>query len=316
MSKRKADDIWDQSAHEKKPKNENKISSTQFTLACEDGDLAIVKQGIEENINFNGIRSLSGRVPLHYACKEGRLLIVQELIRANAIIDIKDHGDATPLHLACQDGRLEIVRELIRANANVNIQDHDEMTPLYLACRENNLEIVQELIRANANVNIKNFVECTPLHTSCSQCFFDIVKALINANADVNAINGVGVTALHIAMDRGPGDIVRALIQADADVKCKTGRYDALSFGCRSGNLEGVAELIPYIPYKTIKEVPTIDYDKNIKSILEHELSKRKISHIQLTNMLFIRTKEFTSPLSLLPIDMLREITKALIAIA
>ena len=63
--------------------------------------------------------------PLHYACQEGHLPIVEYLISKGANIEAKGEIEMTPLHYACQEGHLPIVEYLISKGANIDAQDGD-----------------------------------------------------------------------------------------------------------------------------------------------------------------------------------------------
>lgn len=51
-----------------------------------------------------------GFSPLHWACKEGHLKIVEMLIRRGARVNVTNMGDDTPLHLAAAHGHRPIVQ--------------------------------------------------------------------------------------------------------------------------------------------------------------------------------------------------------------
>lgn len=51
-----------------------------------------------------------GFSPLHWACKEGHIKIVEMLIRRGARINVTNMGDDTPLHLAAAHGHRPIVQ--------------------------------------------------------------------------------------------------------------------------------------------------------------------------------------------------------------
>lgn len=51
-----------------------------------------------------------GFSPLHWACKEGHLKLVELLLQRGARVNATNRGDDTPLHLAAAHGHIEIVR--------------------------------------------------------------------------------------------------------------------------------------------------------------------------------------------------------------
>ena len=60
---------------------------------------------------------------MHYASKEGVLLIVEALVAFGCRLDIRNKSEATALHLAARHGHTEITRFLCLAGLNINILD-------------------------------------------------------------------------------------------------------------------------------------------------------------------------------------------------
>ena len=58
---------------------------------------------------------------------------VNDLIKKNATIDIRNNKQQTPLHLAALNGHIDVAQALIRAGASINATDKDDNTPLYNA---------------------------------------------------------------------------------------------------------------------------------------------------------------------------------------
>ena len=86
---------------------------------------------------------------------DGRVDIVQELIRAGAALDVHDKDQWTALHAAAMQGSVDIVQELIRAGAALDVQDKDQLTALHSAAMQGNVDIVQELIRAGDALEVQ-----------------------------------------------------------------------------------------------------------------------------------------------------------------
>ena len=91
----------------------------------------------------------SGMTSLMYAVFNN-LEIVQELIRADAALNVQDNQGGAALMYAASDKSIEIVQELIRAGAALDVQAKNGATALMCAARNEHPEIVQELIRAGA----------------------------------------------------------------------------------------------------------------------------------------------------------------------
>ena len=70
----------------------------------------------------------------------------------------------TPLHIACNQGYLSIVQYLIEKGANIEAKDKYQQTPLHIACQNNNLPVVQYLIEKGANIEAQDYQKRTLIH--------------------------------------------------------------------------------------------------------------------------------------------------------
>lgn len=68
-----------------------------------------------------------------------------------------------PLHYACQEGYLQLVELLLRYGADPNMEDADMRTPLHFAARDNQLDCAALLIKFGAIVDAPDIAGWTPL---------------------------------------------------------------------------------------------------------------------------------------------------------
>ena len=94
---------------------------------------------------------------LHIASMNGQLPIVKYLIEKQKVdIDINGYNDKTPLHYACENDYLQIIEYLISKGANVNVKDYLGDYVIHYASRGGLLQTVQYLIeKQNVDINIK-----------------------------------------------------------------------------------------------------------------------------------------------------------------
>ncbi|KAJ8713265.1 hypothetical protein PYW07_013635 [Mythimna separata] len=107
--------------------------------------------------------------PLHWACKEGHLKIVEMLIRRGARINVTNMGDDTPLHLAAAHGHRPIVQLLLQNRVDVNFTNEHGNSPLHYACFWGYTAIAEDLLLAGALVSLANKDGDTPLDKTRGQ---------------------------------------------------------------------------------------------------------------------------------------------------
>ena len=71
----------------------------------------------------------------------------------NSKINRKDITGRTPLHNACKWNKRAIVKYLVEHGANINTRDNDNNTPLMIACMQGNEDIVKYLVEHGAIVD-------------------------------------------------------------------------------------------------------------------------------------------------------------------
>ncbi|CAF3570989.1 unnamed protein product, partial [Rotaria sp. Silwood2] len=85
--------------------------------------------------------------PLHLACKEGYLSIVEYLIEQDTQIDAIDADFWTPIHYACFKGHLEIVKLIYLKEKHffrkfLLMKTNTDATCLHLAVQSGNIEFI------------------------------------------------------------------------------------------------------------------------------------------------------------------------------
>uniref|UniRef100_A0A1I8FPS8 ANK_REP_REGION domain-containing protein n=1 Tax=Macrostomum lignano TaxID=282301 RepID=A0A1I8FPS8_9PLAT len=93
--------------------------------------------------------------PLHVACRNGHVDIVELLLENGADAEAKNEDEETPMHLAAQAGHLQVVRRLLKINLSLAFdEDEDSNTPMHMAALAGQARICQLLIEeGKADVN-------------------------------------------------------------------------------------------------------------------------------------------------------------------
>ncbi len=130
----------------------------------------------------------------------------------------------TPLHLAAQSGQVKVVQELLKAGALVNTMDDIQKTPLHFAAGrylgstesyydkvsietikargKEQLDIVKLLLERGSLFNAKNIDGWTALHYGCESGQDELVKLLIESGANINVQDKDGDKPLSVAVHR------------------------------------------------------------------------------------------------------------------
>ncbi|KAI8647158.1 asparaginase-domain-containing protein [Parasitella parasitica] len=121
--------------------------------------LSLLVESMGELINLNCV-DYDGRVPLHVACREGHLRIVEYLLLHGAAIHVRDQSGHTPLFDAVVQKRAEVVKILRQAGAHLAESEKNDMGPYWFkAIKNNNIRWVQVALEAGFNVNWADPVE-------------------------------------------------------------------------------------------------------------------------------------------------------------
>lgn len=90
--------------------------------------------------------------PLHYACREGYLTIVEYLVEKGARIDVVDDENYTPLHHACAKGHFDVIQYLQSNNRMIflkliEVKSNTQATCLHLAVQYGDLTLVEYILK-------------------------------------------------------------------------------------------------------------------------------------------------------------------------
>ena len=107
-----------------------------------------------------------GKVPLHYACQNNHLSIVNYLLSNTVETSIQDLDGDTPLHTACRNGFVEIVKELTNAGTITGLQNSRGDTAFDVT---KDVQILDVLRSSGALFNQLDKCGSSPLHKSAEE---------------------------------------------------------------------------------------------------------------------------------------------------
>ena len=226
-------------------RNSNEKTPLDIVWGMEDGNTSVEFLRVLMRCNINRARS-TGTTPLHIACKNGNIHIIQLLLKENCnYVNVLDnHGD-TPLHIAVLLRTVETVKCLLEIHTcNPNLKNEVGYTPLHVACRLNNVEVIDMLTAdKRCDVNTQSNIKNTALHIAVSSDDKRVKKIqclLENNKCDPNIKNKDGTTSLHTACHLKHVDSLKVLLECSrCDPNVQNGKGDtALHIVCRMKDSE------------------------------------------------------------------------------
>lgn len=158
------------------------------------GEVKKIQQLIKEGRDLDSRVFKCGRTHLHQAAGKGHELVVNELLRANASVDLKDEQGQIALHRACQKGQIKIAQSLIEKGASKLARDLEGRTPLMLLMESGYTGEIDFLI--DGDLNQPNKAGNTPLHIAASTGRLSWIQSLLNAGANASLLDAKGRNAL------------------------------------------------------------------------------------------------------------------------
>ena len=196
--------------------------------------------------------------------------IAQLLIDAGANVSATNRYGVNPLYLAARSTDAQTARALLAAGADANTSLPEGETALMTAAKTGSTEIVQALLAGSSGTPLFGNASGGGAAADVTTSGYSAAagSALVN-RADPNAKEGwYGQTALMWAAAEGHADVVRLLIEAGAELdehsalinapepnaerlqggfvypRIPQGRFTALHFAAREGQIESVQALI------------------------------------------------------------------------
>ena len=210
-------------------------------LAAETGQIKAFKIASNKEKNMN-IKNRCGETSFHLACKKGRSMIVQFILKKRGVqinSDTKNNQTIdlnvktkklgiTGLGLACENGHTEVVNILMEnatdLRISVNEKDNYERTAVYLACMQGHSGVVKNFIQNKVAWNIDFKIEDKMVEaflTACIHGHSDVVKVFLeNADTfgiDLNNLEDINIEkGFNIALRKGHSSLEKVFFDNTA----------------------------------------------------------------------------------------------------
>jgi len=161
---------------------------------------------------------------IHFNALKNNIIELKNNLKDGVPVDILGEYNSTPLHYACREGNLEVVNLLIEHGADVNKQNHySTIYPIFDAISSTNNQknyflIIQSLIESGADINMIDSFGNTLLYHAVEKEDIKLIKLLIQLGCDINHVSRHDKdTVLHYAYFQKNREIISILIENGAD---------------------------------------------------------------------------------------------------
>ncbi|KAL9849680.1 palmitoyltransferase ZDHHC13-like isoform 3-T3 [Geothlypis trichas] len=161
---------------------------------------------------------------LHWAAINNRQELVKYYISKGAVVDqLGGDLNSTPLHWATRQGHLLMVVLLLKCGADPSLIDGEGFSSIHLAVLFQHMPIISYLIAKGQSIDTAAFNGQTPLMLTAQKAIGpEPMKFLLKLNPSLNAVDNVQKnTALHWAVASGNTSAVDLLLEAGASLDIK-----------------------------------------------------------------------------------------------
>ncbi|GIL57182.1 hypothetical protein Vafri_12485 [Volvox africanus] len=192
--------------------------------AAETGDIKLLEHFVREGMAIGNPESVTlqsredvlGMMPLHVACENGELEVVEFLVKKRVDVDAGDNFKVTALHLASIENHADIVEVLLKARADPKPADVEGDLPIHWAATKGHSLVIELLARKGSPIDPPNKKGWTPLHRAAYNGRKEATLALIKLGAKISGTTSDGNTPLHLACFMNQLGTIEKLCQAGA----------------------------------------------------------------------------------------------------
>ena len=206
-----------------------------------------------------------GWTALHYACWNGNMGCIDELIKLGADAEAREEQiGATPLLFAALTGHSDCVKSLVEKHgASINATTNGGDSALHQAALAGSADVIRTLFEyKDWDINMRGFLGQTPLHKASAGGHVSCIHDLISRGADVEARDTADeATPLHMAAYIGHVDCVRVLVETHHAAVNAVDKYKGTPLHCAAS--QGNADVIKLLTSYTACDVSLNDCDNN-----------------------------------------------------
>ncbi|XP_046571007.1 ankyrin repeat domain-containing protein 50-like [Haliotis rubra] len=271
----------------------NEFGGTILHVACEGGNVQIVKYLMKHNIVDIESRDMNGWTPVMQAAIDGHKDVFDVLVKAGADLSQVSNNKETTLHLACVGGNIEIIMYfmkygivdidsrdingwtpvmnassaghkdvfdvLVEAGADLSQVSNEKETILHIACRGENVEIFKYLMKHDiVDIDSRDMDGWTPVMSAVSDGQKDMFKVLVQKGQIYHNRDTNGWTPVMQAISAGHMDVFDVLVEAGADLSQVSNKKETiLHIACGGENVD----IVKYLMKHDIVDIDSRDMD-------------------------------------------------------
>ncbi len=199
-----------------------------FLKAIAAGNVKRVAELRARMIDITNARDDRNRTSLMVAADNGRVRMVEMMLKLRPDLEARSNAGETALTLAAAKGRTEVVKLLLKKGADPNAKNEEGESALTLASRKGHPDVVRDLLEHGANVKAVNKRGSRALHLAAYKGHRDIVEILLEHGAKVGERDFKGRTPRSNAARYGHADVVKTLMAKLPRVKSITPGHDLI----------------------------------------------------------------------------------------
>ncbi|XP_046577421.1 putative ankyrin repeat protein RF_0381 [Haliotis rubra] len=196
------------------------FKQTILHVACQGGNVEIVKAILTHHTVDINSRAMSGWTPVMYAVSDGQKDVFDVLVEEGADLSQVSNDKESILHMACGGGNVEIVKYLLTLSVlDIDNRDIYGRTPVMHAVSKGRKGAFDVLVEAGADLSLITNGAETLLHSACGGGNVGILQYLLKHGVvDIDSQDVDGWTPVMHAVNAGHKDALAFLVEQGADL--------------------------------------------------------------------------------------------------